>query len=53
MPVLRYKDGGLCWGGVAIQQLADELGTPFFLLSEAGLRANYEALVRGISSAGG
>ena len=30
-----------------IQRLADELGTPFFLVSEARLRANYQALARG------
>lgn len=32
-----------------MKELAGELGTPFFLVSEARLRANYNALVRGFS----
>jgi len=38
--------------GVSLGGLAERLGTPFFLLSEARLRANYGALERGLSSAG-
>ncbi len=48
MPVLRYQDGHLCMEGRPIYRLADDLGTPFFLVSEARLRANYHALARGL-----
>ena len=48
MPILGYQDGHLCIEGRPIYSLADELGTPFFLVSEARLRANYHALARGL-----
>jgi diaminopimelate decarboxylase len=51
MPILGYRNEQLCWQGVAIQRLADEVGTPFFLASEARLRANYHALARGLFNA--
>ncbi len=38
--------------GMALPDLAERLGTPFFLVSEARLRANYQALERGLSGAG-
>lgn len=47
--MLSYQGGNLCLEGKSIQTLAEELGTPFFLLSEARLKANYNALARGLS----
>lgn len=38
--------------GIALADLAERLGSPFFLISESRLRANYEALERGLSKAG-
>ena len=46
---LDYRDGVLCMEGVPLAELAERLGTPFFLLSEARLLANYRALERGLS----
>ena len=50
--MLSYKAGQLCIEGSSVKTLADELGTPFFLFSEARLRANYAALARGLSRPG-
>lgn len=47
--MLAYSGGNLCLEGVPLRELADRLGTPFFLISEARLRANYRALERGLS----
>ena len=49
MSMLRYQGGHLLVDGHAVQALADKLGTPFFLISEARLRANYQAVARGMS----
>ena len=38
--------------GAPLEGLAARLGTPFFLISEARLRANYRALERGLAGAG-
>ena len=35
--------------GVALTELAERLGTPFFLISASRLRANYRALERGLA----
>ena len=50
--MLSYRDGQLYLEGKSVKSLAEELGTPFFLINEARLRSNYNALVRGLSSAG-
>jgi diaminopimelate decarboxylase len=48
---LSYRDGALCMEGVPLSELAGRLGTPFFLIGEARLRANYQALERGLAGA--
>ena len=45
---LDYRHGILCLEGVPLDALAARFGTPFFLLSEARLIANYRALERGL-----
>lgn len=52
MPFLDYAGGALRMEGAALAELADRLGTPFFLMSESRLRANYQALERGLAAAG-
>jgi hypothetical protein len=49
MPMLSYQGGHLCFEGKLVKRLSDDLGTPFFLISEARLKANYNALARGLS----
>jgi diaminopimelate decarboxylase len=49
---LGYRGGVLRMEGTPLPELAQSLGTPFFLFSEARLRANYRALERGLSEAG-
>ncbi len=49
---LGYGEGVLRMEGIPLPELAQSLGTPFFLFSEARLRANYQALERGLSAAG-
>jgi diaminopimelate decarboxylase len=51
-PFLDYTGGMLRMDGVPLAELADRLGTPFFLISEARLQANYKALERGLAGAG-
>ncbi|HWM92501.1 MAG TPA: hypothetical protein VN493_17180 [Thermoanaerobaculia bacterium] len=51
-PFLDYAGGALRMEGVALAELAERLGTPFFLMSESRLRANYQALERGLATAG-
>jgi len=51
MDFLGYRDGVLCMDGVPLPDLAERLGTPFFLIGEARLRANYLALERGLAGA--
>lgn len=50
--MLSYEGRQLCLEGRSVKELADELGTPLFLLSESRLRANYNALDRGLSHSG-
>lgn len=38
--------------GIALADLAERFGPPFFLISESRLRANYQALERGLAKAG-
>lgn len=38
--------------GVPLAELAERLGTPFFLMSESRLQANYRSLERGLAAAG-
>lgn len=47
-----YRDGVLELDGTPLPELAEGLGTPFFLFSEARLRSNYRALERGLSREG-
>jgi diaminopimelate decarboxylase len=49
---LEYREGGLRMDGVPLAGLAERLGTPFFLIGEGRLRANYRALERGLAGAG-
>lgn len=49
---LAYRADVLCMEGTPLPELAERLGTPFFLIGEARLRANYRALERGFSEAG-
>lgn len=51
-PFLDYAGGLLRMEGIALAELAERLGAPFFLISESRLRANYQALERGLSKAG-
>jgi diaminopimelate decarboxylase len=49
---LTYRQGALCVQGTPLQALAERFGTPFFLISEARLRANYRTLARGLAASG-
>ncbi len=49
---LAYRRGLLCMEGTPLAGLVRRLGTPFFLIGEARLRANYRALERGLAVAG-
>lgn len=51
-PFLGYAGGALRMEGIVLAELAERLGTPFFLISECRLRANYQALERGLAAAG-
>jgi len=50
--MLSYQRRQLCLEGRSLKELADELGTPLFLMSESRLRANYNALARGLCHTG-
>lgn len=50
--ILDEAGGVLRMEGVPLAELAERLGTPFFLISAARLRANYRALERGLAAAG-
>jgi diaminopimelate decarboxylase len=49
---LAYHQGALCMQGTPLTELASRLGTPFFLVSEARLRANYRNLERALAASG-
>jgi len=49
---LEYREGVLHMEGASLAGLADRFGSPFFLISEARLAANYQALERGLAGAG-
>lgn len=51
-PFLDDAGGVLRMEGIALADLAERLGTPFFLISASRLRANYQALERGLAAAG-
>jgi diaminopimelate decarboxylase len=51
-PFLGYAEGFLRMEGASLPDLAERLGAPFFLISEGRLRANYQALERGLARAG-
>lgn len=51
-PFLDDADGALRMEGVPLAELAERLGTPFFLISASRLRANYQSLERGLAAAG-
>ena len=48
--MLNYRDNILHIEGKSLPKLAEEIETPFFLLSESRIRGNYNALERGLSS---
>jgi diaminopimelate decarboxylase len=50
--LLGYEGGVLRLEGTPLPELARDLGTPFFLFSEARLRHNYRALEEGLSQHG-
>ncbi|MFH1349981.1 MAG: hypothetical protein ABII26_03500, partial [Pseudomonadota bacterium] len=47
--MLKYRNGRLFFEGRSFEDLAQGMETPFFLVSEARIRANYRALVQGLS----
>jgi diaminopimelate decarboxylase len=49
---LDESAGSLRMEGVPLAELAERLGTPFFLISASRLRANYRSLERGLAAAG-
>jgi diaminopimelate decarboxylase len=49
-PFLDYAGGVLRMEGVPLAELAERLGTPFFLFGESRLRANWQALERGLGA---
>jgi diaminopimelate decarboxylase len=49
-PLFAYRQGGLEMDGVAIGGLIERHATPFFLLSERRLLANYRALANGLAA---
>ncbi len=49
---VRDGAGALRMEGVPLAELAQRLGTPFFLISESRLRSNHEALERGLAGTG-
>src|SRR6187200_3009751 len=51
-PFLDESAGVLRMEGVPLADLAQRLGSPFFLISASRLRANYRALERGLAAAG-
>jgi diaminopimelate decarboxylase len=51
-PFLDYAGGVLRMEGVSLAELAERLGTPFFLIGESRLRDNYRALERGLAVSG-
>lgn len=51
-PLYAYREGRLEMEGVALAELAERHPTPFFLVSERRLVANYRALARGLGAAG-
>lgn len=51
-PFLDDTGGLLRMEGVPLAELVERLGTPFFLISASRLRANYQALERGLATAG-
>ena len=52
-PFLAYGRDGLEMDGVQLGELAARHGTPFFLIAERRLVANYRALAEGLAAAGG
>jgi diaminopimelate decarboxylase len=50
-PFLDDAGGVLRMEGISIVELVERLGTPFFLIGESRLRANYRALERGLPGA--
>jgi len=52
MPILKYHDKHLHFDQKAVSTLADELGTPVFIVSEAQLRGNFEIITSGLKRSG-
>ncbi len=51
-PFLDYAGGVLRMEEVPLAELAERVGSPFFLISASRLRSNYQALERGLAAAG-
>lgn len=51
-PFLDYAGGVLRMEEVPLAELAERLGSPFFMISASRLQANYRALERGLAAAG-
>ncbi len=51
-PFLDYADGVLRMEQVPLAELAERLGSPFFLISASRLRDNYLTLAEGLAAAG-
>jgi len=47
-----YRHGTLHAEGVALERVAAEVGTPFYVYAEGALAANYDAFARGFAAAG-
>ncbi len=49
---LCYRQGSLHLGNRSVKDLIESIGTPAFVVSEARIRSNYQALTRGLVSSG-
>lgn len=52
-PLLTYRNSTLWIGSRSLEEIVQAEKTPFFLLSETRLRTNYDALIKGLSTATG
>ncbi|MEX2648063.1 MAG: diaminopimelate decarboxylase [Alphaproteobacteria bacterium] len=52
MSAFVYRDGVLHAEGVALDRLAEQVGTPFYCYSAGTLEARYDAYARGFAAAG-
>jgi diaminopimelate decarboxylase len=52
MTKLTYHENHLYFGDKSVTTLAEKLGTPVFIFSEAQIRENFEALITGLKRSG-